>query len=78
MQLLRWIFLGLFAFGLWTGMYGGAILALLMWGIICYASGVFAEQDRLHARSIAGARPCQGPTSDALLDHECECMADKL
>ena len=78
MQVLRWAFLGLFLFGLWAGMLGGALLALLMWALVCYATGVFAAQDAAYNNGRAAARPLATPTSDALDKHECECMADRF
>jgi hypothetical protein len=78
MQALRWVFLGLFIYGLWAGMLGGALLALLMWALVCYATGVFAAQDTAYNNSKAAAQLLQAPTIDTLDKYECECMADKL
>lgn len=78
MKALRWVFLGLFLYGLVAGALGGALLALLMWALICYATGVFAAQDAAYNNSKAAARPLQAPTSDVLDKYECECMADRF
>lgn len=78
MKLLRWGFLGLFVFGLAAGALGGALLALLMWALVCYAQGVFAAQDAAYSKSKAAARPLQAPTSVAADDHECEYTRPKL
>lgn len=78
MKILRWIFLSMFVYGLWSGMLGAGLLALGMWAFVCYAEGVFAAADRAHANSPRSAGPAQQSTSDALADHDCECMRSRF
>lgn len=73
MQALRYIFLGMFLYGLWAGLLGGAILALVVWAFVCYAEGVFAAQEAAYNKDPRNAKPLEPPTRDALKDHDCEC-----
>ena len=74
---LRWIFLALFAYGLSVGLYGAAILSLIMWAFLCYATGVFEAQD---AAWMAHPKNAKAPTCTArkLDEHCCSCSGDKM
>lgn len=58
-------------FGLWSGLYGAAIMSFAMIGLVAYAERVFAEQDRAYAESPASAvEPVD--TLSLLAQHCCE------
>lgn len=78
MRLLQAVFLGMFIYGMWAGMHGGAIIAAGMVVFIWLAGRVFAAQDRAYAADPSNARDIQPPTSDALAEHDCECMRSEL
>lgn len=76
--ILRWIFLCMFAYGVWSGMLGAGLLALGMWAFVCYAEGVFAAHDKAFAADPRNARTAQASTSDVLEEHDCECTRSKF
>jgi hypothetical protein len=78
MRLLLVVFLGMFIYGLWAGMHGGAIIALGMLVFIWLGERVFAAQDKAYNADPRNARAVQCPTSDALAEHDCECMRSKF
>jgi len=77
MKFLIAVFLGMFVYGLWAGIYGAALLALLMAGFVQYARGHFARADaRWEAMPGNAKQPVA--TEYSLCRYECECMRDKL
>lgn len=56
-------------FGLWSGLYGAALMSFAMIGLMAYADRVFAEQDRQYNESPVSARV--QPTTLELLDQHC-------
>jgi len=78
MRILRVLFLSMFLYGLWTGLYGAGLMALGMWAFVCYASGVFAAQDRAYAADPHNARALEPPTSVAAREYDCEYMRSKF
>jgi len=71
------VFLGMFAYGMWVGIYGAAGLALLMAGFVQLARGRFAREDAAWEQSSANAKEPKS-VDHALCDYECECMRDTL
>lgn len=64
-------------FGLWSGLYGAAIMSFAMIGLVAYAERVFAEQDRAYAESPASAvEPLS--TLDLLDKHGSEVIASRF
>ena len=78
MRLLQLVFLGMFVYGIWVAMYGPALLALLMLLFYVWAVRRFVAQDRAYAADPRNARAAQCPTSDALTEHDCECMRSRF
>jgi hypothetical protein len=76
MRALTAVFITLAAYGLVTGHLGGAVLALLMLGLIRYASKRFAAQDRAYS---ADPGPALAPrTTQQILDEAgVECSGPK-
>jgi uncharacterized membrane protein len=77
MRLLRWVFLGMFAYGVVVGLYGAALLALGMWAFVCYATRVFAAQEAAWRNSPQRA-PTEPDTAHKLDEHCCECTRSEL
>jgi len=78
MRLLQLIFLGMFIYGVVVGIYGAALLSLLMFVFNLWACRVFAAKDRAYAADPRNARALGPSTSDALAEHDCECMRSKF
>jgi hypothetical protein len=78
MRLLLLVFLGMFIYGLWAGMYGGAIISLGMLVFIWLGERRFAAQDRAYAADPRNAKPLGPSTDDALAEHDCECMRSRF
>jgi len=78
MRLLQLIFLGMFIYGVVVGIYGAALLSLLMFVFTLWACRVFAAKDRAYAADPRNARALGPSTSDALAEHDCECMRSKF
>ena len=78
MRLLQLIFLGMFIYGVVVGIYGAALLSLLMFVFNLWACRVFAAKDRAYAADPRNARALGPSTSDALAEHDCECMRSRF
>jgi hypothetical protein len=78
MRLLLLVFLGMFVYGIWAGMHGGAIIALGMLVFIWLAERVFAAQDKAYDADPRNARALGPSTNDALTEHDCECMRSRF
>jgi hypothetical protein len=78
MRILQATFLGMFIYGMVVGIYGAGFLALLMFVFNVWACRVFAAKDSAWAADPRNAKPVASPTSDALAEHECECMRSKF
>jgi hypothetical protein len=78
MRLLQLVFLGMFIYGLVAGMYGGMLLACMMFLFNVWAERKFAAQDRAHATDPRNARALGPSTNDALAEHDCECMRSRF
>lgn len=74
---LRWIFLALAAYGFYMGLYGGAILSLMVWVFVCYASRVFVAQEEAWRNDPRNAK-MPPSTEDMIDEHRCECSGDKM
>lgn len=77
MTLLRWLFLALTAYGLFVGLYGAAILSLIMWIFLCYATRVFAAQDEAWRKDPRNAS-MEKPTEAKTEEHCCACSGDRM
>lgn len=77
MTLLRWIFLAFAAYGLFMGLYGGAILSLTVWAFVCYASWRFDKQDEAWRNDPRNAETPLS-TEHMIDEHCCECSGDKM
>lgn len=78
MQLLRYIFLAMFSYGVLVGIYGGALLALGMWAFLCYAEGVLSAADKAHDADPRNASVAEPATSDAAAEQLCEYTRTKF
>jgi hypothetical protein len=78
MRLLQLVFLGMFVYGMWAGMYGPGLLAGMMFVFNVFAERRFVAQDRAYAADSRNARPLGPSTNDALAKHDCECMRSKF
>ncbi len=76
MKLLKLIFLAMAGYGFAMGMNGAALLALFMVVFTHWGEWVMDAHDAAWAADPRNAKRIQGPTSDALDEHECECMSD--
>lgn len=75
---LKVIFLGLALKGITLGMYGAAVLAGLMVGLLRFADRRFAAQDKLYNADPCNVKHVGPSTSDAMTAHDCECMRSKF
>jgi len=73
MRTLTLLFFGLFGYGLWVGLLGAALLSLAVGVFTLWAEAVFAAQDRAFAADPRNAKLLEPATSDALVEHDCEC-----
>lgn len=71
------VFFGMAVYGVAVGQFGAAILSLLMCAFVYYAGRVFAAQDQAYANDPERAST-QASTSDALQQHDSECMRDRI
>ena len=78
MRILQAVFLGMFVYGLWTVLYGAGLLAGMMFLFNVWAGRKFAADDKAYAADPRNARAAQCPTSDALTEHDCECMRSRF
>lgn len=78
MRVLQAVFLGMFIYGLWAGMYGAGLLAGLMFVFNVLAGRKFAAQDKAYAADPRNARALGPSTNDALAEHDCECMRSRF
>lgn len=77
-RILSLAFLGMFFYGLVVGTLAGAMLSLGMFAFVLYADRRFAAQDKAYAADPRNAMPAQCPTSNALAEHDCECMRSRF
>jgi len=78
MKFLAVLFMVAVVYGLATGHVGGALLASGMAGFMLFADRWFREQDRRWDSDPLNA-PTTGPdTAHKMVEHDCECMRDKL
>lgn len=77
MRLLVLVFLLMALYGVVTMHLGGAILALLMAGLVQYARGHFAKVDAAWEAMPQRAKQ-QQDTQQALGEHDCECTQDRI
>ena len=78
MRLLQAVFLGMFVYGLVAGIYGPALLSLMMFAFNVWAGRRFAAQDKAYDADPRNARALGPSTSDALAEHDCECMRSRF
>jgi len=78
MRFLQVVFFGMFAYGMWAGIYGAALLSLAVGVFMLWAETVFAAQDKAYAADPRNARPLAAPTCVALAEHDCECMRSRF
>jgi len=78
MRILQAVFLGMFVYGLWTVLYGAGLLAGMMFLFNVWAGRKFAADDKAYAADPRNARALGPSTSDALAEHDCECMRSRF
>lgn len=78
MRLLHAVFLGMFAYGMWAGIYGPGLLAGMMLLFNVWAERKMAADDRAYYAHPRSAKLLGPSTNDALADYECECMRSKF
>ena len=78
MRVLQAVFLGMFVYGLVIGSSAGAVISLLMFGLVVFAERKFAADDRAYAADPRNARALGPSTNDALAEHDCECMRSRF
>lgn len=66
------VFLGMFVYGIVVGLYGAAILSLIMCAFTIFAGKQLRKRDIEYYTHPRSARQAQRPTSDALADHDTE------
>jgi hypothetical protein len=72
MIVFKLIFAGLTAYGIWIGLYGAALLSLLMLGFVYYSEAMMHRQENNYRRSPRSAVTV--PDTLDLLDHKaCAC-----
>lgn len=74
MKILKLIFLAMAAYGFVTPHHGAGLLALGMAVFVHWAEWVMDAHDAAWAADPHNAKRVQCSTSDALCEHECECM----